>query len=156
MVERHANWSSREGTPFISITASPEAARWHIAKKGTGHHSTTMVGLIDRTMLLRGTHVWKMLDVMDYFGVLPVTCERRAYDHEYICAVQIPMNAVFACCRPDYHMDMTYVFLKKMERRKVVKPGRSERVVVTIRTPDADAAEAVAYCEMFFPDDFEE
>lgn len=144
MVDRHANWNSREGTPFVSVTSSPNAARWHITKKESTGLSTTMVGLIDSAALLRVTRVWQMHDAMDYLGLQPSTCERHAYDNEYICAVNIPASTVFACCQPDYYMDMAYVFMKKLERREAAKARPGTRVVVTIRAPDSDAAEAVA------------
>lgn len=145
MVERHANWSSRGGTPFISVTSSADAARWHVSKKReTGLATGVMVALIDTAALLRTTQVWKMHDAMDHFGVPPAMCERRAYDNEYICAVGIPAAAIVASCQPEYYMDMAYVFLKKLERVYAGRARSGGRVVVTIRAPDADAVEAVA------------
>lgn len=136
MVQRHGNWSCRQGTPFVSVTASPDAAGWHIAKKQTsGLPTNIMVALVDTAALLRATRVWKMHDAMDHFGLQPWGCERRAYDNEYICAGGIPASAVFACCQPEYYMDVALVFMKNMERREAEKT-RSKGMVVTIRAPD--------------------
>lgn len=146
MVERHANWSSRGGTPFVSVTSSADAARWHVSKKREAGLATgAMVAIIDTAALLRTTQVWRMHDAMDHFGVQPAMCERRAYDNEYICAVGIPAAAVVASCQPEYYMDMSYVFLKKLERTYTGRAQIGGRVVVTIRAPDADAQEAVAH-----------
>lgn len=148
MVERHANMSSRNGTPFVSVTSSPATAGWHIAQKqSTGLPTTVMVALIDSAALLHGSHVWGMHDAMDHLGLLPSTCKRHVYDNEYICAVNIPASAVFACCQPEYYKDMAYVFLKKLERRNALLAGHRGRMVVTIRAPDADAEEAVAHSD---------
>lgn len=136
MVQRHGNWSCRQGTPFVSVTASPDAAGWHIAKKQTSELPTNiMVALVDTAALLRATRVWKMHDAMDHFGLQPSGCERRAYDNEYICAGGIPASAVFACCQPEYYMDMALVFMKNLERKEAEKT-RAKGTVVTIRAPD--------------------
>lgn len=156
MVERHANWSSRGGTPFVSVTSSADAARWHVSKKReTGQATGAMVALIDTAALLRTTQVWSMHDAMDHFGVHPAMCERRAYDNEYICAVGIPAAAVVASCQPEYYMDMSYVFLKKMERMYAGRAQNGGRVVVTIRAPDADAEEAVTYGAAYWGEGYE-
>lgn len=147
MVQRHGNWSSREGTPFVSVTSSPDAAGWHVAKKkaGGGVDTNIMVALIDTAALLGpgGTTVWKMHDAMDHFGLLPWKCERRAYDNEYLCALRIPPAAVFACCQPDYFMDTALVFLKNLEWREGGKTAPRGKTVLTIRAPDAVVLDAV-------------
>lgn len=115
MVQCHANWSSRARTPFISVTTNPEKARWHAAnKKATRRYSNAMVALIDTAILLTTcrSQLWKMHDAMDYFGLEPVNCHRRAYDDEYICALRVPAISIIACCQPDYFMFFASVFFR--------------------------------------------
>ncbi|KAL0632206.1 hypothetical protein Q9L58_008916 [Maublancomyces gigas] len=139
MVQRHGNWSSRKGTPFVSVTSSPDAAGWHVAKKqASGNDSNVMVALIDTVALLGTckTSVWKMHDAMDHFGLEPWKGDRRAYENEYICALKIPARAIFACCQPDYFMDTALAFLKSLEWREGGKARSQRQTVLTIRAPD--------------------
>lgn len=141
MVQRHGNWSSRKGTPFVSVTSSPDAAGWHVAKKqASGNDSNVMVALIDTVALLGTckTSVWKMHDAMDHFGLEPWKGDRRAYENEYICALKIPARAIFACCQPDYFMDTALAFLKSLEWREGGKARSQRQTVLTIRAPDTD------------------
>jgi hypothetical protein len=122
MVKRHANWSSRAGTPFISMTTSPDAVGWHVAKKKADgdYYGNVMVALIDTATLLTTcrSQIWKMHDAMDHFGLEPYKCQRRAYDNEYICALRIPAISIFACCQPDYFMDVALIFLKNLDSQR--------------------------------------
>lgn len=139
MVQRHGNWSSREGTPFVSVTSSPDAAGWHVAKKqASGGQTNIMVALIDTAALLGpcGTTIWKMHDAMDHFGLQPWKCERRAYDNEYLCGLRIPPQAIFACCQPDYFMDTALMFLKNLEWKEGGKTAARGKTILTIRPPD--------------------
>lgn len=120
MVQLHGNWNSSEGTPFVSVTSSPDAAAWHVShKQASGNETGIMVALIDTATLLGPcqTRVWKMHHARDHFGLRPWTCDRRAFDHEYICALRIPARAIFACCRPEFFMELSRLFLKSLETR---------------------------------------
>lgn len=135
MVERHGNWTSRKRTPFVSVTASPDAASWHIVKKkATGDDTNIMVALIDTVALLGPcqTSVWKMHDAMDHFGLEPWKGDRHAYDNEYICALAIPAKAVFACCQPELFMDTALAFLKSLELREGGNAHQQQNVYVRI------------------------
>lgn len=121
MVECHSNWSSRARTPFISVTTNPDKARWHAAnKKATRRYSNPMIALIDTATLFTTcrSQLWKMHDAMDYFGLEPSNCHRRAYDNEYICALQIPAISILACCQTDYFLDIASIFLTRLYSRR--------------------------------------
>lgn len=119
MVHLHGNWGSSEGTPFVSVTSSPDAAAWHVTHKQANVERTDiMVALIDTASLLGPcrTSVWAMHHARDHFGLQLWKCDRRAFDHEYICALRIPARAVIACCRPEYVMGMSQMFLNDLVR----------------------------------------
>lgn len=130
MVNLHGNWSSREGTPFISVTSSPEAVAWHVGiRQASRNQPNIMVALIDTAALLGPcqTTVWKMHDARDHFGLQPWKCHRRAFDNEYICALRIPARAIFACCKPNYFVQNAQMFLDGMERDKMGPMGKIDR-----------------------------
>lgn len=117
MVNLHGNWSSREKSPFISVTSTPDGAARQVAiRQASRNQPYIMVALIDTAVLLGPcqTAVWKMHDVRDHFGLLPWKCHRRAFDHEYICALRIPAKAVFACCRPEFFKQNAVMFLESL------------------------------------------
>lgn len=119
MVQLHGNWSSREGTPFVSVTSSSNVAAWHVThKQANGDQTDIMVALIDTAVLLGPcqTGVWEMHHARDHFGLPLWKCDRRAFDHEYICALRIPASAVIACCRPEYFVEMSKMFMKGLGR----------------------------------------
>lgn len=85
MVNLHGNCSSRERTPFISVTDSPVSVALHVEiRQNTRNQSNIMVALIDTAALLGQTSVWKMHDARDHFGLQPWKCHRRAFDNEYL------------------------------------------------------------------------
>lgn len=117
MVDLHGNWSSRENSPFISVTSTPDgAARQIRIRQASRNHAYIMVALIDTASLLGPcqTSIWRMHDARDHFGLQPWKCHRRAFDHEYICALRIPAKAIFACCRPDFFKQNAVMFLKSL------------------------------------------
>lgn len=117
-LQNHATWSSRQPTPYVSVTTSSDAVIWHIAKKqARGTNTNIMVALIDTAALLGpgGSRVWRMLDAMDHAGVVPRRGDRRVYVNEVICAGVIPAGVVFACCRPVYFMEAALAFQRSME-----------------------------------------
>lgn len=116
MVNLHGNWSSREKSPFISVTSTPDGAARQVAiRQASRNQPYIMVALIDTAALLSGgIGVWKMHDARDHFGLVPWKCHRRAFDHEYICALRIPAQAVFACCRPEYFRQNAVMFLQTL------------------------------------------
>lgn len=117
MVNLHGNWSSREKTPFISVTSSPEAAAWHVTiRQATRSQRTITVALIDTFALLSRTGVWKMHDARNRFGLQPWKCHPRAFDNEYICNMRIPAAAIIACCRPEYFRQTAMMFLNGVGR----------------------------------------
>lgn len=117
LVNLHGNWSSREKSPFISVTSTPDGAARQVAiRQASRSQPYIMVALIDTAALLGPcqTSVWKMHDARDHFGLVPWKCHRRAFDHEYICALRIPAKAVFACCRPEYFRQNAVMFLQSV------------------------------------------
>lgn len=115
MVNLHGNWRSREKTPFISVTSTPDGAARQVAiRQASRTEPYIMVALIDTAVLLGQcrTSVWKMHDARDYYGLVPWMCHRRAFDHEYICGLRIPAKAVLACCRPEYFRRIAMMFLE--------------------------------------------
>lgn len=117
-LKNHANWSSRQPTPYVSVTTSADSALWHIAKKqARGANTNIMVALIDTSALLGagGARAWRMLDAMDHAGVVPRRGDRRVYVNEVICAGGIPAGVVFACCRPGYFREAAEAFLRELE-----------------------------------------
>lgn len=115
MVDLHSNWSSREKSPFISVTCTPNSAARQVAiRLASRNQPYIMVALIDTAALLGPcqTSIWKMHDARDHFGLQPWKCHCRAFDHEYICALRIPAKAIFACCRPDFFKPNAVMFLK--------------------------------------------
>lgn len=125
MVNLHGNWSSREGTPFISVTSSPDAVAWHVGiRQASRNQPNIMVALIDTATLLGSCQasVWKMHDARDHFGLQPWKYNRRAFDNEYICALRIPARAIFACCKPHYFKQNALMFLETM-KREILDPS---------------------------------
>lgn len=117
IVNLHGNWSSRDKSPFISVTSTPDGAARQVAiRTASRNQPYIMVALIDTAALLGPcqTTIWKMHDVRDHFGLQPWKCHRRAFDHEYICALRIPARAVFACCRPEFFKQNAAMFLKSL------------------------------------------
>lgn len=117
MVNLHSTWSSREKSPFISVTSTPDGAAHQVAiRQARRSQRYIMVALIDTAALFRShqTRVWKMHDARDHFGLQPWKCHRRAFDHEYICALRIPATAVFACCRPEYFRQNAMMSLRSV------------------------------------------
>lgn len=128
MVNFHGNWSSREGTPFISVTCCPNAAAWQVAiRQASRNEPNIMVALIDTAALLGQCQisVWKMHDARDHFGLQPWKCHRRAYDNEYICALKIPAKAIFACCQPAYFRQNALIFLDNLAKTTGMEAGRN-------------------------------
>lgn len=117
MVQQHATWTSSKGTPFVSVTSSPDAVRWHVAnKQASGKSSMPIVTLIDTAALLRpcSLNVWKMIDRMYHFGLEYWNCNRSAFDNEYICGLGVPAQVTLVHCQPDYFMDNALLFFKKL------------------------------------------